>query len=409
MIRHYLKLIWNRKRSNLLIMVEIFLSFLVVFGVITIGLRYADTYRRPLGFSREDVWAVSMNLRTLNMEGAAPTMPPEVLETYRQVLVAARELPEVLSVAGVTSTPYGHSHWTSGSDFGPWRLRYAVARTTDAFATVLGLELTRGRWFDSRDDGASWVPVVINQRLATEIFGAKDPVGNAIPQEKNLDGTLSTELRVVGVVREYRQDGEIPGAHTPDNYLFQRHNLDDATHRPPDNLVLKVRRGTTAVFEEKLVRRLQAAAPDWSFEVQTLDAMREDWMQESLAPLLGAGVIAGFLILMVGMGLTGVLWQTVTQRTREVGLRRAKGATIGDIRVQILGELVVMTSIAVLAGTALAVQFPLLKLVDFVPAGVYSVSLVVSAACIYLLTIACAWYPSRMATAIQPAEALHYE
>jgi putative ABC transport system permease protein len=409
MIRHYLKLIWNRKRSNLLIMVEIFLSFLVVFGVMTIGLRYADTYRRPLGFSREDVWAVSINLRSLNMEGAATTMPPEVLETYRQVIGAARELPEVLSVAGVTSTPYGHSHWTSGSDFGPWNLRYGVARTTDAFAKVLGLELTRGRWFDSRDDGASWVPVVINQRLATEIFGAKDAVGNAIPQEKNLDGTLSTELRVVGVVREYRQDGEIPGAHTPDNYLFQRHNLDDATRRPPDNLVLKVRRGTTAVFEEKLVRRLQAAAPDWSFEVQTLDQMRDDWMQESLAPLLAAGVIAGFLILMVGMGLTGVLWQTVTQRTREVGLRRAKGATIGDIRVQILGELVVMTSIAVLAGTALAVQFPLLKLVDFVPAGVYSASLVISAACIYLLTVACAWYPSRLATGIQPAEALHYE
>ena len=42
MIRHYLKLIWNRKRSNLLIMVEIFLSFLVVFGVLTIALRYAD-------------------------------------------------------------------------------------------------------------------------------------------------------------------------------------------------------------------------------------------------------------------------------------------------------------------------------------------------------------------------------
>ena len=69
-----------------------------------------------------------------------------------------------------------------------------------------------------------------------------------------------------------------------------------------------------------------------------------------LGPLIAAGVIAGFLLLMVAMGLTGVLWQTVTQRTREIGLRRAKGATAGDIRTQILGELVVMTSIAVLAG-----------------------------------------------------------
>lgn len=408
MIRHYLKLIWNRKRSNLLIMVEIFLSFLVVFGVMTIGLRYADTYRRPLGFSREDVWTVAVDMRSINMEDA-DTLPPEVLETYRQLLAAARELPEVVAVAGVTSTPYGHSHWTSGSTFGAWRLRYAVAQATDGLADVLGLELTRGRWFDGSDDGASFVPVVINERLAAEIFRSKNPVGNAIPQEKNRDGTLDTEMRVVGVVREYRQDGEFPEARAPENYLFRRHNLADATHRPPDNLVLKVRRGTTAAFEEKLMKRMQAAAKDWSFEVHTLDDLRDDWMTESLTPLLAAGVIAGFLILMVGMGLTGVLWQTVTQRTREVGLRRAKGATIRDIRVQILGELVVMTSVAVLAGTAVVVQFPLLKLIDFVPGGVYAASLVVSAGCIYLLTVACAWYPSRLATSIQPAEALHYE
>jgi putative ABC transport system permease protein len=409
MISHYLKLIWNRRRSNLLIMVEIFLSFLVVFGVMTLCLRYADSYRRPLGFSRQDVWAVSIDLRTLEREGLGADVPAGVFDTYREMLSAVRELPEVVDVAGASCTPYGHSHWTSGSTFGAWHLRYGVSEATDRFANVLGLEITRGRWFDSRDDGARWMPVVINERLAREIFGAKDPVGNAIPQEKSSDGTLAREKRVVGVVRDYRQDGELPGARAPENYLFQRHDLMDVTRRPPQNLLVKLRPGTRAVFEEKLMRRLQEVARDWSFEVQTLDNLREDWLEITLAPLVAFGVVAAFLILMVGMGLTGVLWQTVTQRTREVGLRRAKGATIVDIRAQILGELVVMTSVAVLAGVAVVVQFPLLKLVDFVPATVYAASLVVSAASIYLLTVACAWYPSRMATGIQPAEALRYE
>jgi putative ABC transport system permease protein len=409
MIRHYVKLIWNRKRSNLLIMVEIFMSFLVVFAVFTIGLHYLESYRRPLGFLRNDVWVVSVDARTVSFETEATTVPPEVLETYRQVLAAVREFPETVAVAAGTTTPYSHSHWTSGSDLGNWHLRYAMSQVTDGFARVLGLEVTRGRWFDNRDDGAAWVPVVINERLAVEIFGGKNPIGNAIPQEKNADGTPAREMRVVGVVRNYRQDGEFPSSDTAENYLFQRHRLDDVTRQPPDNLLVKLKPGTTAAFEERLVRRLQAVARDWSFDVQPLDQMRDDWIQEKLTPLIGALVIAGFLMLMVGMGLTGVLWQTVTQRTREVGLRRAKGATIGDIRAQILGELVVMTSAALLAGTALVIQFPLLQLMGFVPPRVYAASLVVSAACIYLLTIACAWYPSRMATRIQPAEALHYE
>lgn len=409
MIRHYLKLIWNRKRSNLLIIVEILLSFLVVFGVTTVGLRYADSYRRPVGFERQDVWTVGVAIRSLNMEEPGASVPEEVLETYRQILATVRELPEVVGAAGVTATPYGHSHWTYGATFGTWHLRFGVSDVTDDFARVMGLQLTRGRWFDSRDDGAAWTPVVVNERLAREIFGERNPIGNAVPQEKNQDGTLPREFRVVGVVAEYRQDGEIPGSDREDNYLFRRHRLDDPRQRPPANLVVKVRAGTNAAFEEKLVRRLQAVARDWSFEVDSLEHLREDWLNELLAPLVAAGIIAGFLMLMVGMGLSGVLWQTVTQRTREIGLRRAKGATAGNIRAQILGELLVMTTVALLVGTALVVQFPLLKLMDFVSGRVYGASLVVSAACIYLLTVACAWYPSRLATRIQPAEALHYE
>ena len=406
MIRHYLKLIWNRKRSNVLIAIEIFLSFLVVFAVVTLGIHYTDMWRKPLGYSIKDVWSVGIDMRAGNFQDKVPV---EILESYRQLLSAIGELPEVVGVAGATSAPYGHSRWTNGSNINGWHLRFAVNQVTDDFAPVMGLEITRGRWFDSGDDGASWVPVVVNERLAEEIFGGKNPVGNAIPQEKPRDGSAQPEMRIVGVVRDFRQDGEMPSMESPENYLFRRHRLEDTERRPPSNLLIKLRPGTTAMFEEKLVRQMQAVAKDWSFEIEPLEQMRESWLNETLAPMIAAGVIAGFLVLMVGMGLTGVLWQTVTQRTREIGLRRAKGANIGDIRTQVFGELVVLTSVALVAGAAIVLQFPLLQLMDFVSGPVYVASLVISALCIYLLTIACAWYPSRLATRIQPAEALHYE
>ena len=57
MIRHVFKLIWNRKRTNFLMMTEIFVSFLVLFAVVALGVYTADNWRRPLGFSIDRVWS----------------------------------------------------------------------------------------------------------------------------------------------------------------------------------------------------------------------------------------------------------------------------------------------------------------------------------------------------------------
>ena len=85
------------------------------------------------------------------------------------------------------------------------------------------------------------------------------------------------------------------------------------------------------------------------------------------------------------------MWQSVTQRIREFGLRRAKGATIADVRAQVLIEMVIMTSLALIVGVALLAQLPLLPLpseLRVIPAPVFVGSIVVSVAAIYLLTLA---------------------
>jgi len=120
-------------------------------------------------------------------------------------------------------------------------------------------------------------------------------------------------------------------------------------------------------------------------------------------------VVAAFLMLMVGLGLVGVVWQNVTQRTTEIGLRRALGGTATAIYTQVLGELVVITSVGLLLGTGLVVQLPLLGVMTFVGTRVFLVGLGTSLALIYLLTLLCGLYPSMLASKIQPAEALHYE
>jgi len=174
-------------------------------------------------------------------------------------------------------------------------------------------------------------------------------------------------------------------------------------------LLVRVRPGTTAAFEEKLVSRLRAAAPDWTFQSEPLELKRDESHRNYTGPLAASAVVAAFLLIMVALGLTGVLWLNVTQRTREIGLRRAKGATVLNIQQQLVGEVIVLTTLAVLAGSGGRSPVPTVRAVRRSAAGRVPGGPRGALVGIYALTIACAYVPSRLAGSVQPAEALRYE
>jgi putative ABC transport system permease protein len=403
MTRHLLKLVWNRRRTNLLIVAEIFCSFLVLFGVVTLAVFYLDNYRQPLGFTGDDVWVV-----TLNAPQGGPGGPKaEHAETARRLLAAAREFPEVAAAAGAFTMPYSNAGWNTSVKLPAGEVAYWINQVTDDYDRVMGMSVEKGRWFSREDDGSKWKPMVITAGLARTLFGDQDPLGRVVPENPPPAGEPPRpELRVIGVIGAFRQHGELS---EPVGYAFRRFDPQDPAAGAPRLLVLKVRPGTPAALEERLMARLQSEARDWSFEVEPLSQMREGFLKDRLTPVLAVGVVAAFLMLMVALGLTGVVWQNVTQRTREIGLRRAKGATARRIHRQIVGELLVMTTLALAAGLVVVVQFPLLDLVGAVRPAVYAASLAVSALAVYCLALAFGWYPSRLATTVQPAEALRYE
>jgi putative ABC transport system permease protein len=415
MTRHLLRLIWNRKRQNFLLTAEIFFSFLALFGVVLFAVQYANNARLPLGYSVERLWS-------LHPDPKEPEDDPEVKarhrETYRQLVLALRDLPEIEAVAAGFAAPYTNSSW--GGEIrlrGGRKLDMGLNRVTDDYPALLQMPLVAGRWFSREDDAATYTPVVLNRRMAREIFGDGTVVGQIIHEERDPDGpppdpNAKPEIkRVVGVFEDFRQMGELS---SPENFLFYRMRLDDPdpAAATPDIVVVRVRPGTTAAFEETLIKRAMAVAHNWSFEVQPFDAMRENKLRQYKIPLMVVGTVAGFLLLMVALGLTGVVWQSVTQRIREFGLRRAKGATAVNVQRQVLIEMVLMTSLALIVGVLLVAQLPLLPIPDkigIIPPRVFVTSIALSVGAIYLLTLLCGWYPSRLATKVQPAEALHYE
>jgi putative ABC transport system permease protein len=401
MIRHLLKLVWSRRGSNALVAAEMLVSFLVLLAVATLGLFYLDNYRQPIGFDYRDVWR--LEVQTPGRVGDSAQTGRA--ETIRQLLDAVRHTPGVLAVAAGSPTPFSQSASQRDYERRGRVVSHYNAWVSDDFAEVMSLHVVRGRFFSREDDAATWEPVVITESLARELFGAEDPLGRNISGERNSRGEPEPERRVVGVVAAFRQEGEFD---PPVHYVFERQRFDtpDATLR--GDLLVRVAPGATAGLEERLARVAQHVARDWTFRVEPLALARERVGRLYLAPVLLVGLVAGFLALMVALGLTGVLWLAVTRRTREIGLRRAKGATRGDIRGQVLGEILVLTTLAVLPGVLLAVQLPLVGALP-VPWRVFAASLALSVAGIYLLAVLCGWYPARLAARVEPAEALRYE
>ncbi len=398
MIKHLIKLVWNRKRFNFLITLEILVSFLVLFVVMMFVAYYANNYRQPLGFEYENVWNINIDVK----QESDDYFTPEQQALTRQLFNTVKDLPEVESVASALSVPYQSSGSFSSEEHNGKNIEYERGEVTSDFQTVLKLNVVAGRWFNKDDDAANFRPVVINRNLTEAMFGNEDPVGKVFGSE----GEGRKESRVVGVVSDFRKQGELAGA---GNFLFTRKNLNDPKERPPRNLVIRLRPGVPAEFESQLNDKLQAVAKNWSFEIQPLVNLRESLFRLQLIPVVVLGIIAAFLMIMVALGLTGVLWQSVTQRRKEIGLRRAKGATAARIKNQILGELLVIATFGLLIGILLVVQFPLLDVIGFISAKIYLYSILAAALTIYLLTILCGLYPSWLATKVQPAEALHYE
>src|SRR5262249_2492151 len=151
--------------------------------------------------------------------------------------------------------------------------------------------------------------------LARRLFGRENPIGRTVDDYK--DGQVRTPekswqvRRVVGVIRSYRKSGEL--SELPYAAFYPQRFTDPERGWAPWAYVIRMSPGTPPVFEEKLLEALHGEAPTWTFRLRSVELERQQYIRSRLIPLAFGATLAGFLILMVGMGLMGVLWQNVTR------------------------------------------------------------------------------------------------
>jgi putative ABC transport system permease protein len=392
MFAHLFKLIWNKRKHNFLLMVEIFISFLVIFAVFTMLVYYYRNYKKPLGVDYENVWVISYNnaLQTNNNDSLSL-----YYETFRQTIKA---LPQVKDLSFTSpNTPFSHAMSQSGFSHNNQQISgvnwYFVE---DGYKNVLNIKLLEGRWFNKQDGSAKNHPVVINAALKEKLFGNSPATGKIIGDARQQDKML-----VIGVAQDIKQGGDFTSAGIA---VFNR--ADTNAHRWLGRILIKVSPDADAAFEGRLYKTVSNYMQNANISIDHMANMRKEINTFYLIPVIILLIVAVFLTINVTLGLFGVLWYNINKRKAEIGLRRAVGASGSAVSWQLVAEAMILATISLLAGSFLAVQFPLLRIFDL-PAIVYITALILAILFIYLLVLLCSLYPGKQAAAVYPAIALH--
>jgi putative ABC transport system permease protein len=389
MFKHLLKLIWNKKKQNFLLMSEILVSFLVIFAVFTLLVNYYSNYRKPMGFKYEHVLVV-------NYKTAREIKNKDSLRTFFDVLRnTLQSMPEVEHVSLFSSNiPFSTVTSTNNIDFKKTHVSSVNIYKTDYnYTKVLGLDVLEGRWFGREDAASNYKPVVINSSLRTALFGTGTAIGQLV-------GT-DVKMKVIGVINSIKDKGDYE---VPKSGMYL--NVDTASFHEIHSLLIKVSQNADAGFETRLYHMMSNYIKDSNIDIEHLVDKKQNMNKTMLIPMIILLIVASFLIINVALGLFGVLWYNINKRRGEIGLRRAIGASGKAVSQQIVIESLLLATMSLLVGSFFAVQFPLLNVFEL-SSAVYLTALGAAIVFIYLLVFLCSIYPGRQAASVYPAVALH--
>lgn len=386
MLTHIFKILWKKRRQNALLMLELFISFLILTAVFSYLYYNYQQLATPLGFETEHRYLVQRYDYDADYEDEAYA---EQVEQLRQSLLG---MPEIEAVSfGNNVYPFSQSIWTNVLEVNQVSIRFLMVQVDDTFANTMGLELVAGRWFEPPTEHSPYQDVVVNEAFIEQNFNGANMLDSIINPEKN--------MRVVGVVKNYKYNGEFSWEEpTVIEYLSPE-------SREAMVCYLAVQPGTPAAFEEQVNRLVFETTGNKDFLIKNLEEMRAENNRDSWIAITALSALALFLAINVAMGLFGVLWQAISSRRYEISIRKAMGATEGQIMGQFILEVFLLAGMVILLGSLLVVQVPMFELLP-VEAGILYTGLLLAMLFVSLMVLGCALYPSWRAAMLHPAEGL---
>jgi len=391
---------WRRAGAKLVVLEIVTAMVLLVAG----GLLGKSLYRllhADIGFQPDHVAAINVSL-----PDSTYATDERQLAVIDEIVRRVTALPGVES-AGVTSTAplqSGNTVWIriGGRPFNGEHNEVHYREVSPAYFTTLQARLGRGRYFTSHDDASSARVIMVNQALARHYFGDEDPLGKQI----SYISFTSPPMEIVGIVEDVKE-GLLDAATPPTMYV-------PFAQEPSSGFALIAR---TSVAEQGLLPTLALTVHEIdpgisTFRPRTLNDVvtqsQPAYLRRSSAALVGAFAVAAWLLGIVG--LYGTVAYSVSQRTREIGIRMALGAGASAVRRLIVGEAAVLTIAGLAIGAACAVLAGMsLKGLLFGVTSWDAPTLVTAAAALGPSALAASLVPAHRASRVDPNVTLRAE
>jgi predicted permease len=393
----------RQRLRSALVGVEIALAVVLLVGAGLMMKSLLRLMQANLGFDPTNVLTM-----TVVLPAGKYTDPNRMDAYYQQLQERLAALPGVAGAGAVSQLPLQPGNTTRFIVEGepvppPGQETEANIRVASAsYFPALGIPLAQGRNFAESDKADATRVVIINQSLAEKLFDGRNAVGRRLlfPSFPN------QSVEIVGVVGDVKTTGLDQAARPVLYYPFTQ-NASIAT-----NLVVRAK-ADAAALANAARNECRALEPDVAiFNVQTMETLIAQTPAAFMrrGPALLTGIFAGVALLLASLGVYGVVSYSVSQQTREIGVRMALGAQGADILKLVLRQGLSLAGAGVAAGTVAA-----LALTRWLDSLLYEVSahdpltfaLVIGA--LTLVTLLACYIPARRATKVDPMVSLRHE
>jgi putative ABC transport system permease protein len=389
---------------NILVVSEIALALVLLMSAGLLVRSFARLLQVDPGFAQDKVIALEVHV------WSRYRTPQQQAVFFDETTQRIRALPGVEAAGAVSALPFHENSIDIDGSFtiegnpapapGQEPLAYQTIVTPEYFK-ALGIPILRGRFFTRFDNKETAAVALINETMARRYFAGEEPVGKRITQRFRGEAITSEIIGIVGDVRHTGLDS------SPRPEMFMPH-----LQTPYGSMTYVVRTASDpATLVAAVKNEVWAVSKDQPFSsVSTIEQLVSRTLAERRFNLLLLGSFALIALVLASVGIYGLMSFSTSQRTHEIGIRMALGASHREVLRLVFREGVALTAMGLAIGWLAA--FALTRILSSMLFGVSAMDpltfIAVSTILATVALIAC-YIPARRATKVDPMVALRYE